>query len=67
MRQVTKQEFFAAINPRDVHPRVDTTTLKGRYHTSSFETPARVLVGRLVSDSWAVDPSQFFLVEEPRP
>lgn len=45
MRPVTRAEFFAAIGPRDVHPRIE-----GNWpYTSRFLTRAgRVEVGRIV-------------------
>lgn len=61
IRQVSSHEFFATIESTNAHPRVETQTLKDRYHVSNFETPARAVVGQLISDSWGVEPSRFFL------
>lgn len=44
-REVTKDEFYKAIGPLDVHPRI-----QGPYpYTSVFLTPQRHEVGRIVS------------------
>ena len=61
MRPVTEQEFWMTVGPMDVHPRVDETTLKGRHHESDFETRSRAVVGRVISDSHGIEPSQYFL------
>lgn len=62
MRQVSEREFFATIGPQDVHPRVDVSTLKDRYHVSRWEVQhARRLVGMSKSDSWGVEPTVFHL------
>jgi hypothetical protein len=63
MIEVTKEEFFARVGPMDVNPRVDVPTLKGRHHTSWWETPQRVLVGKSTADGWGIDPTQFWLSE----
>lgn len=62
MKQVSEKEFFAAVGPLDVHPRVNVASLKGRYHTSNWEVQhTRRLVGRTESDSHAAEPTKFFL------
>lgn len=61
MIEVTKNEFFAVIGKRDVMPRVDQSTLKGRHHTSDWETPRRDRIGKSVSDSYGSEPSRFYL------
>jgi hypothetical protein len=60
MRQVTKEEFFAVINPLDVHPRVDAISLKSECHVSHWEMKyTRKLVG--VSKSTTNKPTEFYL------
>lgn len=68
MRTVTKEEFFAAIGPRDVNPRVDVSTLKERHHVSTWEVAhTRKVVGRSRSDSWGSEPTQFYLADGVKP
>lgn len=55
METVTMEEFFAAVGPRDVHPKVDVSTLKSRHHLSRWETRQRVLVGTSLTDSWGIE------------
>ncbi len=51
MREVTQQEFFAAIGRIDCHPRPE-----GNYpYTSIFLTPNRVEVGRIIN---TIDPAR---------
>lgn len=57
----TKDQFFATINPLDVHPRVVLASLKGRWHTSIWELRNRTVVGRSESDSHGTDPTRYFL------
>lgn len=61
MKPATEAEFFARMNPLDVHPRVDVSTLRGRFHTSHWETRERVCLGTSVSDSHSVDPTRYSL------
>jgi hypothetical protein len=63
MKQVTKEEFFAIVGPRDINPRVDVATLRNRHHVSNWEDRSRLQVGRTVSDSWGIQATQFFLIE----
>lgn len=37
MRKVTKEEFFSTMNPLNVHPRVDVTTLRDAKIVSHWE------------------------------
>jgi hypothetical protein len=37
MRQVSKEEFFATMNPLNVHPRVDISTLHDELIVSRWE------------------------------
>jgi hypothetical protein len=68
MRQVTQAEFFAVIGPQDVHPRVDATTLRERHHVSMWEgRHTRQVVGKSISDSYGVEPTQFFLSGSAKP
>lgn len=59
--EVTKDAFFRRIGPMNVHPRVGDQA--GRYHSSSWETPARVVVGRSVSDAHGIEPTRFWLAD----
>ncbi len=60
MKQVTKAEFFAVINPLDVHPRVDAISLKQEWHISHWEMKdTRKLVG--MSKSATNKPTEFYL------
>jgi hypothetical protein len=44
VKEVTKEEFYKAIGPRDCHPHIE-----GPYpYTSIYYTPSRVEVGRIV-------------------
>jgi hypothetical protein len=64
MRHVSKEEFFAAIGPLDVNPRVEMSTLKDRLHVSQWEMQnTRQHIGTSVSDSWGVNATQFYLRE----
>jgi hypothetical protein len=61
MTPVSKEDFYLAIGPRDVHPKVDASTLKFRHHVSIWETPQRRVVGRSHSDSWGIEPTTYQL------
>jgi hypothetical protein len=62
MRQVTKEQFFAVMNPLDVHPRVDATTLRHRWHVSHWEIQStRNVIGISKSDSHAIEDAEYFL------
>lgn len=37
MRQVTKEDFFKVMNPLNVHPRVDASTLRDELIVSRWE------------------------------
>lgn len=58
----TEAEFFARMNPLNVHPRVDVSTLRGRFHTSYWETPDRRRLGVSVSDSHSVELTRYSLM-----
>lgn len=55
MRQVTKEEFFAAVGPRDVHPRPHKTH-------SEWETRERRVVGRSWPGYMCEGPTAYALV-----
>jgi hypothetical protein len=59
LRPVTREEFFAFMGPRDVHPRVEMATLKTPAIASTWETRNRVVVGRSISPT--VGKSEYFL------
>lgn len=61
MRSVSRDEFFATVGSLDVHPRVDVSTLKDRWHESDWETPQRQRLGRTRSDSWGVEPTRYWV------
>lgn len=64
MRQVTYDEFFKVVNPLDVMPSVDESTLRDRVHVSHWKIQStRELVGTIKSDSWGIDKSEYFLVK----
>lgn len=63
MKPVTKEEFFAIIGPRDIHPKVDPSSLKFRWHISHWETPGRKVVGLSRSDSWGIEEPTYQLVD----
>ena len=65
MMQVSKEAFFAAMNPLNVHPRPDIPSLKGRYHTTIWEMPDRRVIGKDTSDSHIVEPTRYWLVNQP--
>ncbi len=66
MIPVSKAEFFAMVGRLNVHPRVDASTLKGRYHVSHWEMQdgTRKVVGQSKSDSWSIDPTEY-AVQKP--
>jgi hypothetical protein len=62
---VSEAEFFAVMNPLDVHPRVDVASLRSRYHVSTWEAQhTRKIVGQSESDSYAIEPTRFFLARD---
>lgn len=64
MKPVTQAEFFAVINPLDVHPRVDVGSLKDRWHSSQWEIQStRRVVGMSKSDSWASQPTEYYIAQ----
>lgn len=65
MRLVTESEFFAAVGPRDVHPRVDVSTLKDSKNVVSVweDQRTRAVVGRTVGSH----PHTRFFLAAPAP
>jgi hypothetical protein len=46
MKEVTKDEFFKAVGPLDVHPRVREETLRQDFIVSDWEVrPSRQIIG----------------------
>lgn len=62
MIEISKTEFFATVGRMDVHPNVAVATLKDRFHVSMWESRDRRVVGKTVSDSWAVSSTRFYKV-----
>ena len=62
MRMVSQSEFFAVMNPLDVHPRVDVTTLRDRIHVSRWELPTREIIGISKTDSHGTGNDEYFLI-----
>ena len=62
LKEVTKGEFFDAMGSMDVHPKINAGTLRDRLHTSMWETRTRSIIGKTINDSWAIEPTRFFLV-----
>ena len=63
MQKVTKNEFYNKMGPQNVHPRPDESTFKGRFFTSHWELKNRQVVGKSVSDSWGIKPTDYYLTK----
>lgn len=63
MRKVTKDEFYKAVGPQNVHPRVDVSTFKDEMHVSTWEhLETRAVVGMTKSSSWGrTDLNEYYL------
>lgn len=58
MRQVTKDEFYAAVGPHNVHPRI----VEPWPYTSIFEFPNRREFGRIVPTNGHDTERDYYLV-----
>jgi len=63
MKQVSKEDFFHVINPLNVHPRVDVSSLRQRHHVSIWKMldGTNKVIGRTESDGWGIDETKFYL------
>lgn len=61
MKQVSKGEFYAFVASRDLMPKVDENSLKGRYAVSHWEDRGRNRLGVSKSDMHAVDPTEYWI------
>lgn len=59
-KKVSKDAFYAVMNPLDVHPRVQIETLRQSGHVSIWEMRNRQVVGR--STSHASGPTHYELI-----
>jgi hypothetical protein len=68
--EVSQAEFFAVINPLDVHPRVDIASFKQPETISAWEIQhSRERIGVTASKAGLGEPRWYFLVPSraPRP
>lgn len=66
MQKVTRQEFYNAIRPLDVHPRVDLASLPNEMHVSTWELRgSRRVVGISKTSSWGRSQlNEYFIAPE---
>ena len=60
VKKVSKSDFYAKMI-MDVMPRVDESTLKGRFFVSYWELRNREIIGKTISDSWGIEDGEYFL------
>jgi hypothetical protein len=67
MQRVTKEQFYAIVNPLNVGPAVDVSTLKHRCHVSYWRMldGTRALIGKSESDAYGIEQTSYFLTREP--
>ena len=61
MKQVSYDDFYAFVAVRDLMPKTDENSLKGRYTISHWEDKGRNRIGISKSDMHSIDPTEYWI------